>query len=375
MRKVVAGAVANLALVALALAALGLYAAHRAFTTQCFSHIVPAFPNHGLSEVRDARPAGLDAAAALLELHLQRGEPLLLRDRSSMHGWDDEACWTPECLRRRFGTQPLDAPGQQASSSLSDWLDAFFDGGSRAPAGSTEAAGCFGRLAGRSHCTVDEGGAPFCAAPCFTNATINFGIHPFSESFNHWESALASTGWLALQRRRALKGESWAARLVTALFPSQYGFDPGVDWVEGVLWLSPKGARSGLHRDDEPCLVLHQLHGTKRVLLFSPDQSELLSPKPSTHSLAEHGTRYSTQPFPFDERPPAPAAGLEITLQAGDALLIPNGWWHAVEALSDSVSIGKLLRPSWHDPQPDLHLAVLCCAVLCCAVLCWPDLT
>ena len=27
-------------------------------------------------------------------------------------------------------------------------------------------------------------------------------------------------------------------------------------------------------------------------------------------------------------------------MQAGDSLLIPNGWWHAVEALSDSVSIG-----------------------------------
>ena len=154
------------------------------------------------------------------------------------------------------------------------------------------------------------------------------------------DAALASTGWLALQRRRALSGDTLAARLVTAFFPARYGFEPNEDWVEGVLWLSPSGARTGLHRDDEPCLVLHQLHGTKRVLLYSPDQADLLSPKPSTHSLDEHGTRYSTLPFPFEDPPAVPAVGLTVVMEAGDSLLIPNGWWHAVEALSDSVSIG-----------------------------------
>ena len=99
-------------------------------------------------------------------------------------------------------------------------------------------------------------------------------------------------------------------------------------------------ACAGLHRDDEPCLVLHQLYGTKRVVLLSPDQSDLLAPKPSTHSIAEHGTHYSSLPFPFDEAPPAPSVNLTVTLEAGDALLLPNGWWHAVEALTDSVSIG-----------------------------------
>ena len=199
-----AGAASVLGVLAVAVA-LGLHGAHRIFSTQCFSHQLPSYPNHGLTAVRDASPSGLDAAAALLELHLQRSEPLLLRESTGMHGWDQTACWTPDCLRERFGSQPVDAPGRGARPGrwrqLSDWLDAFFDSGSRTAPGDaaaeTEAAsGCFGTGAGSSHCSVDEGGAPFCASPCFTNATLNFGLHPHSESFTHWHDALASTGWL-----------------------------------------------------------------------------------------------------------------------------------------------------------------------------------
>jgi hypothetical protein len=239
---------AALALVAATLLALGVYAAHRVFATQCFSHHVPMFPNHGLSAVRESAPAGLDAADALLKLHLRHGEPLLLRNGSGMQGWDAQACWTPTCVRRRFGAQPVDV-SWGSSAPLSRWLDEFFDSGRSAPGddlgASQAAAGCFGDGVGLSHCTVNEGGAPFCAVPCFVNATINFGLHPYSESFLQWEDALSSTGWLPLQRRRALKGDSWAAWATTAVFPPRYGFDPGVDWVEGVLWLSPKGARTG----------------------------------------------------------------------------------------------------------------------------------
>ena len=62
-----AGNAAALALAAAALLALGAYGAHRLFATQCFSHHVPAFPNHGLSAVREAAPTGLAAADALLQ--------------------------------------------------------------------------------------------------------------------------------------------------------------------------------------------------------------------------------------------------------------------------------------------------------------------
>ncbi len=256
------GTAAVLALAAAAVLALGVYAAHRVFSTQCFSHHVPEFPNHGLSAVREAAPAGLAAADALLKLHLQHGEPLILRNGSGMQGWNAEACWTPACVRRRFGEQPVDSGGA-SSAPLARWLDEFFDGGRGTPHDGLDttqaAAGCFGGSAGRSHCTVNEGGAPFCAAPCFVNATINFGLHPYSENFIAWEDALSSTGWFPLQRRRALKGNSWAAWATTTVFPPRYGFDPGVDWVEGVLWLSPKGARTGRVATNLYCCNVHAL--------------------------------------------------------------------------------------------------------------------
>lgn len=50
---------------------------------------------------------------------------------------------------------------------------------------------------------------------------------------------------LPLLLARALPGDAWSARFVTSLVPSSVGFARGAPWVEAVLWLSPKGARTG----------------------------------------------------------------------------------------------------------------------------------
>ena len=44
--------------------------------------------------------------------------------------------------------------------------------------------------------------------------------------------------------------------------------------------------------------MLHQLAGTKRVVLYSPDQAAALRPAAVPFSLDEHGTIFSTLPFP-----------------------------------------------------------------------------
>ena len=88
-----------------------------------------------------------------------------------------------------------------------------------------------------------------------------------------------------------------------------------------------------------------QLAGTKRVMLFGPEQATALNPpigpdgsRNGRFSLDEDGTIFSSQPFPATAGTAASGAvGIELELGPGDALYIPNGWWHALEATSHSV--------------------------------------
>eukprot|EP00163_Fabomonas_tropica_P022225 TRINITY_DN3876_c0_g2_i1.p1 TRINITY_DN3876_c0_g2~~TRINITY_DN3876_c0_g2_i1.p1 ORF type:complete len:108 (+),score=24.67 TRINITY_DN3876_c0_g2_i1:49-324(+) len=42
------------------------------------------------------------------------------------------------------------------------------------------------------------------------------------------------------------------------------------NWVDTRMWMGPALARTGLHYDVDPISILHQIQGTKRVLLYQP---------------------------------------------------------------------------------------------------------
>ena len=92
----------------------------------------------------------------------------------------------------------------------------------------------------------------------------------------------------------------------------------------GALWLGPAGTLTPLHHDT--CNILFvQLYGEKRFWLLPPAEAQL---------WAESESMYSTH----DPREGEPR-GISLTLQPGEALFIPVGWWHQVEAESASISL------------------------------------
>ena len=74
------------------------------------------------------------------------------------------------------------------------------------------------------------------------------------------------------------------------------------------------------------------MRGRKRVRLVPPAAMPHLQPQPVTHESANHSP--ADLGSPDLGRVPGLAAALaavqEFTVEAGDALFIPEGWWHQV---------------------------------------------
>lgn len=101
------------------------------------------------------------------------------------------------------------------------------------------------------------------------------------------------------------------------------------------LWISGAGARSPLHYD-LPNVLLCQLHGTKRVTLYSPQHHDVMRPTGRTFPALAAQDRIADAAA--GEPAVAALRGFRVDLGPGDALLMPHGWWHEVE----SVAVGAL---------------------------------
>jgi lysine-specific demethylase 8 len=104
------------------------------------------------------------------------------------------------------------------------------------------------------------------------------------------------------------------------------------------LWIGAAGNISALHFDYVNNLLC-QVHGEKRIVLYSPEQSEYLYPFskdsciPFVAQVDIDHPRYSEFPRFIKARQ------TEATLGPGDILFIPNGWWHQVYSRSFSISV------------------------------------
>eukprot|EP00892_Ulva_mutabilis_P011322 jgi/Ulvmu1/8562/UM045_0004.1 len=126
------------------------------------------------------------------------------------------------------------------------------------------------------------------------------------------------------------------------------------------LWASSGATHSSVHYDPQPNLLC-VVQGTKHVTLWPPDCSSHLSP----HSLTTESPNHST--CPVGDRDSFAAANahaqhsgrfFRIQLHPGDALLIPQGWWHEVVSGDQTIAVNFWMQaPSAMPSPPLLHMA------------------
>jgi hypothetical protein len=123
---------------------------------------------------------------------------------------------------------------------------------------------------------------------------------------------------------------------------------PGWRWTWEFVFIGPSNTVTGLHYDF-PNNWFCQVHGTKEVILFPPDQSPYMckSLKYDWGATLSDINISNLDGRPAAKQQFAQAHGLYARVEAGDALFIPRRTWHAVVSLEPSISLGVFgLTPS-----------------------------
>jgi ribosomal protein L16 Arg81 hydroxylase len=105
-----------------------------------------------------------------------------------------------------------------------------------------------------------------------------------------------------------------------------------------VLFFGSKGSQVLAHYDMDLADLIHvHFHGTKRVTMFSPDQTKFLYKIP----FAVHNMEDIDMANPDFEKYPAlkNVEGIQVEMKHGDTLYIPSGYWHFVEYLDAGFSM------------------------------------
>ncbi len=114
-----------------------------------------------------------------------------------------------------------------------------------------------------------------------------------------------------------------------------FGPVPFLDERIGSIWIGPKGTFTPLHHDLNNNLLV-QLMGTKRLFLLPPDETSKLANNDFVFSDV-HDIMSDDKVAQYPEV--LSARCYHVDIHPGDALFMPVGWWHQVEALSFSAML------------------------------------
>ena len=112
---------------------------------------------------------------------------------------------------------------------------------------------------------------------------------------------------------------------------------------DGFFWLGPRGTLTPWHHDLTNNLLV-QIMGRKRVRMAPPWAFARM--RNSRHCFSDWGN----EALPAGDGDSAVPPILETVIQPGEAIFLPVGWWHQVEALdlSASMSFTSFRRPNAH---------------------------
>ena len=106
------------------------------------------------------------------------------------------------------------------------------------------------------------------------------------------------------------------------------------------LFLGGKGASFPyLHYD---ALFMHtqitQVYGSKQFIMYPPDQTKNMYPYPDNPKFSQvNFLNPDYQKFPLFKK----AKPIEFTLQEGETVLFPSGWWHTTKISAPCISLGR----------------------------------
>lgn len=103
------------------------------------------------------------------------------------------------------------------------------------------------------------------------------------------------------------------------------------------IWIGPKNAISPLHFDYENNFLI-QLHGKKKIRLYSPSQTKYLYPRPSFLKFNHISKINMEEPCPKEFPKFYNAVPQDVILNPGDILYIPPFWWHKAYGLTTNIS-------------------------------------
>lgn len=130
--------------------------------------------------------------------------------------------------------------------------------------------------------------------------------------------------------------------ILPAALMQQIKYPPYFDaslFIPPRIWIGPKGTLTPLHRDDSDNLFA-QVWGQKKFTLAAPHHREALGTWSTAPEGGLDGCDFNPDAPDYDRFPTArDVTFLRVTLEAGDLLFLPEGWFHQVESVSTSLSV------------------------------------